>query len=369
MKALIIEDQGDSRDIIQFGLQMFGFEVHTAENGLYGMIEIYQYEPDVVLLELNLPFTDGFAVLRQIKKDLRSAMIPVMIITSSGEPILQHEAFAAGAADYLIKPVDLEIFGARARVMADRYQLAKGRQADIRAASLLQKKFLTSIPQLLDAFRNSKITPELFNQPATDISGDFFYPKPIRHKNAVGFFFADTCGHGLAAGLISMRILSGIETVDSPSQHPSELLHFINSDLVGILPPGTFVAALYCIFHENHVILSNAGQPAPIIIRENNATLIEQYGNPLAISENVTFDDFTIPLKSGDKFILYTDGLIEATNPEDQDYGLQRLLNLCSAGGDHSAKKLTQTILEDLRLFCAGKPFDDDLSLAIFTAS
>jgi CheY-like chemotaxis protein len=105
-KILIIEDHADIRRVLSMTLQHLGYETVEANNGRSGIDLTLRERPDLVLLDLSLPDVSGFEMAKTIKKDPRTAEIPVVGLSAYAEQDTASRALAAGMADYLVKPAD-----------------------------------------------------------------------------------------------------------------------------------------------------------------------------------------------------------------------------------------------------------------------
>ena len=104
---LLIDDDPDIRRIIHARLVNDGFEVLMAESGEVGLRVAADRKPDLILLDWMMPEMDGIMVLEALKNDDNTAMIPVIMLTGKGKMDDLEVALAAGAANYVTKPIDL----------------------------------------------------------------------------------------------------------------------------------------------------------------------------------------------------------------------------------------------------------------------
>ncbi|NTV40942.1 MAG: response regulator [Candidatus Moranbacteria bacterium] len=102
-KILIIEDDAFIRDIYQMKFDQEGFEVFTAENGIIALKEMEQLVPDIILLDIIMPYMDGMETLRQIKEKEILKNIPIIMLTNISEKEKIDEGVEQGVNDYLIK--------------------------------------------------------------------------------------------------------------------------------------------------------------------------------------------------------------------------------------------------------------------------
>ena len=105
-KILIVEDDPDSREVTRINLQAWGYEVVEACDGREALEKIKETSPDLVLLDIQMPFLDGFAVLQQLRQDPRFATLPVAAVTAYAMRGDKEKALKAGFCAYITKPID-----------------------------------------------------------------------------------------------------------------------------------------------------------------------------------------------------------------------------------------------------------------------
>lgn len=105
-RILIIEDHAPMRRSLETVLEMEGFKVTTAENGRLGVSEALAHPPDLILCDIGMPELDGHGVLRSLRADSRTQLVPFIFLTAWGERHDVRAGMSAGADDYLVKPVD-----------------------------------------------------------------------------------------------------------------------------------------------------------------------------------------------------------------------------------------------------------------------
>ncbi|MGC9196409.1 MAG: response regulator [Syntrophobacteraceae bacterium] len=103
-KILVVEDDPDIAQLLALTIKKAGFEVSLSENGNDAVGLIRRHPPDLVILDLMLPGMDGFEICREIKREPRTAEVPVLILTARGEEIDRIIGLELGADDYVVKP-------------------------------------------------------------------------------------------------------------------------------------------------------------------------------------------------------------------------------------------------------------------------
>ena len=117
---LLIEDDQDMRDLVSGHLEHSGFDVQRADDGIKGQALALQYTPDLILLDLMLPKVDGLTLCQRLRRDERTAGIPILMLTALGGTKDKVSGFNSGADDYLTKPFDLEELQVRVKALLRR---------------------------------------------------------------------------------------------------------------------------------------------------------------------------------------------------------------------------------------------------------
>ena len=107
-KITIVDDDRDTRELLAAALEDEGFEVSMAANGLRLIASLQLHRPDAILLDVNMSWIDGFELCRAVKKNESFRDIPVVFISGRGDPEDKRHGLAVGAADYFVKPLDVD---------------------------------------------------------------------------------------------------------------------------------------------------------------------------------------------------------------------------------------------------------------------
>jgi CheY-like chemotaxis protein len=114
-KVTIVDDDRDTRELLSFALESEGFEVNAAANGLRLIASLQLKRPDVILMDVNMSWIDGFELCKAVKKNEQFREIPVIFISGRAEAEDRRRGREAGAADYFVKPLDLNALIKRLR--------------------------------------------------------------------------------------------------------------------------------------------------------------------------------------------------------------------------------------------------------------
>ena len=210
-------------------------------------------------------------------------------------------------------------------------------------------------------------------QPCAVVSGDFFVVIPIS-DTAAGIFICDVTGKGVRAALITMMIRAVVQEFSSVGHDPSQFLGSVNRGLSAILQDPTmpmFATAFYLVADAaaGTVRFANAGHPLPFHLRDK-AGITEQLraegwqpGPALGVFGDSNYPTGTQPLTEGDMIMLFTDGMFEAVDANDNEFTQQRLLEAVRERSRLAAPELFDELLREIRQFSATREFADDVCL------
>lgn len=363
---LVVDDNEINRDICALNLEHMKVPLHFAENGREGLRVAKEQQPDLILLDIMMPVMDGMEMLRLLKADAALAHIPVLMLTAKSETASIVKALNCGANDYLKKPFAEEEMVARVNTLLRNRYLEKKLAEDLAAGARMQQKFLTDFLTAENLCNRAGLKIDIYNRPYASISGDFYYCYS-QADGALGFFIGDSCGHGLPAALISMRVIGFLQQLAGKNHSAGEILTLLNEDIAGLLPHGRFVAASSLIFKDNEVTFSNGGQPYPIHISGNDIVEIERDGLPLGLTKSIAYQQDTFKFHTGDKLVVYTDGIVEVDDSHEQIYGKKRLFGcLRRQSPNANGRFFRQAMLADIQNFSGNTIADDDQTMIIF---
>lgn len=207
-------------------------------------------------------------------------------------------------------------------------------------------------------------------QTAKRAGGDYydFFPLP---GGRLGVLIADASGHGAPAAVLMAVAHSIVHTLPEPPARPGELLTHLNAHLTRqyTRQTGNFMTAFYAVFDPaaGTLAYASAGHNPPRLLRcadGSRLVLNRAQKLPLGIKPDEVYPEQVVPLTPGDQVVFFTDGVIEAVNPDGDVFGSDRIdaaLAVCPATAEH----LIQSILRKLTAFTAGTPVADDRTLVV----
>jgi len=133
---LVIEDETDIREMLALRLKKERFDVLEASEGMTGLKKALEEQPDLVLLDLMLPFTSGLDILRKLRDNRKTAQVPIIIVSAKGEESDVVVGLELGADDYVTKPFNMSILLARINTLLRRFQTAESPQKIVSAGPL-----------------------------------------------------------------------------------------------------------------------------------------------------------------------------------------------------------------------------------------
>jgi sigma-B regulation protein RsbU (phosphoserine phosphatase) len=185
--------------------------------------------------------------------------------------------------------------------------------------------------------------------PASSVAGDFY--DFLATNGALGILIADVSGHGIPAALSASMVKVAVRSQTERAADPAEVLRGMNSILCGNLQ-GQFVSAGYLFLNpgQGKLIYAGAGHP-PLLVwrsRSRQVECLEENGLLLGILPGSSYTAKTAPLGHGDRCLLYTDGLLEATCPSGEEFGSQRLQDFLAENASLAAQPFCDALAREI---------------------
>jgi sigma-B regulation protein RsbU (phosphoserine phosphatase) len=232
-----------------------------------------------------------------------------------------------------------------------------------RAREIQQSLLPKEIPQLL-GFEVAGIW-----RPARAVSGDYYDVFKLGgHK--LGICVADVVGKGVSAALLMANVQAAVHAFASESESAAWLCGKVNTLLYENIATGKIVTFFYGILDGNARTFQycNAGNPWPVLVSRGLTSMLEKGGAVLGVFPSWVYEDATIELWPGDRLLLFTDGITEASDPDEQEFGEEKVAEFARKNSTHSASELNSRLLAHVSSFC-GDHFQDDATVVVIAAN
>jgi serine phosphatase RsbU (regulator of sigma subunit)/ketosteroid isomerase-like protein len=224
-----------------------------------------------------------------------------------------------------------------------------------------------SLPKEVPALEGWQISP--FYRPAREVGGDFYDFFELE-DGRLGIVVGDATGHGVPAALVMASARSMLRAVAQASDSPGDVLRRVNDPLATAIPANMFVTCFYAILdpESGSLTYANAGHDLPYLYRNSAAEELRARGMPLGLMPGMGYEEKQTILKAGEAALLYSDGLVEAHDPEGEMFGFPRLRALVAEHGEQ--RSLGDFLLEELHSF-VGESWkqEDDITLLTLRCS
>ncbi len=379
-KILVVDDEPRNVRILQIQLNAHGYAVCTAEDGLQALDTVERENPDLLLLDINMPRMDGFEVVKRIRANKATEFIPIVMITALRDTRENRiKSIEAGADDFIEKPFDsLEVLArVRSLLRIKEYQdtLATHNarlEEELQMARSIQEILIPQNGvQELSGFRiASRCCPEMA------VGGDFYDVWEIV-PNRLGVFISDVMGHGVSAAFVTVFIKTILaEFQELIDDNPGRLLEILNTRFNDLISSRLFMfATAFCgiiDLSKGELICANAGHSFPFLYDGNQETYSaigdKNTGNGLGIWRESVYETVRYPFDRLSRIFLYTDGVYEAKNPQGQEFTVERLQKLVNECTEQPVGNLIASVSDAVDAFTANCPKDDDLTLIAIEA-
>jgi sigma-B regulation protein RsbU (phosphoserine phosphatase) len=221
----------------------------------------------------------------------------------------------------------------------------------------------TFLPETIPEIPGFEITATTI--PAMEIGGDLYDFIPMEN-NRWGFVIGDVSGKGVSAALYMALCRTQIHASGAAIADPAEAILRANRLIYDDGRSGMFITVFYAVLDPDNLTLSyvNAGHNPPLLIRGDppTAQLLEGKGIALGVIEDFENRTMTFPLQHGDLIILYTDGVTEAFDKNEDYYGEERMIAAVARNRLLPIQDIKDALLADIRLFTGSAPQSDDIT-------
>jgi serine phosphatase RsbU (regulator of sigma subunit)/ketosteroid isomerase-like protein len=230
---------------------------------------------------------------------------------------------------------------------------------DLSVARSIQQ---ASLPKEVPTLEGWQISP--YYQPAREVGGDF-YDFHLLPEDRLGLVVGDATGKGVPAALVMSTTCGMLRLAAQSHASPAEMLQGVNEVLFPNIPTNMFVTCFYAILDPNtgSLTYANAGHDLPYLHRNGEAEELRARGMPLGLMPGMRYEEKETIVHSGQAALLYSDGLVEAHDPEGDMFGFPRLRTLIAERAEEE-RPLGEVLLEELYSFTGeGWEQEDDITL------
>lgn len=373
MNILIADDTRTNRLILGSMLREDRHTVILAENGREAVALFEAEQPDLVIMDLVMPELDGYEAARMIKSLACHRFVPIMFLTAVSDEEGLAKCIACGGDDFLTKPYNQTIL--RAKIAAWKRMLDLHRTVTAQNEKLEEHHArLRQEEDVANQIRSNVLNAGCLNHigiryrliPAAILGGDLILAAR-RPTGALHIMVGDFTGHGLSSSIGALPVADLFYQMTEQGCLLRDIVIAVNEKLRRTLPIGLFCAACFIDLAPltRTAFVWNGGLP-PVLVFNPDAGCrahIPSRHPPLGLLSDEEFrcSFEEIALTSDDRILVYSDGLIEASNPAGELFGEERLMR-CLAKRS-SSDQVFDDILDALGAFTSGAILQDDLTL------
>jgi sigma-B regulation protein RsbU (phosphoserine phosphatase) len=206
------------------------------------------------------------------------------------------------------------------------------------------------------------------NIPSRGVSGDYYQVVERPDTHEVALIIADVSGKGIGASLLTGYVDALVNAYLGENLEPAEIFNRVSPQMNSKTPVESFATAFLGILSTDTGALrfASAGHDPTILVRSGGEVeLLMPTGMPLGLMPEATYTASEARLEPGDSLVMYTDGITEAANPEQEEFGRERLVEVCRKHHAESPKALASSIEAVVDTFVEGVPYHDDRTLVI----
>ncbi len=362
-RILLIEDSNTDALLIQAHLKKAdaSFLVRREVRLEDGIQQVGRGEADVILLDLNLPDSSGLDTFRALYR--HALQVPIVVLSGHEDVDLAVDAVALGAQDYLPKGEANRSSLARSiRYAIERARRQRAEQ-ELTAAGEIQRRLFPQRSPRLHGF-------DIYGrcEPANSAGGDYFDYFPMQN-DSWGIVVADVAGHGIGSAIIMSETRAILRSLATTYVDVGEILTRANRVLSEDLHNNVFVALILVRLDCQRRIAEFASAGHPGLLFDAHGSMrgrIESADPPLGVIEDRAFATHELgPLQPGDSVLLYTDGIVESFNDQDEQFGDARLVDTIARMSQHSSRETINAIFTRVHGFSSETAYQDDMTAVV----
>ncbi len=373
LKVLIADDNQSDRLILSAIVKKMGHTVFLAEDGLEAVEHFQSDKPDIILLDVMMPNMNGQEAARKIKELAGEDMVPIIFLTSLQDAQDLAACLDSGGDDFLSKPYNKIILQAKINAFS-RMRLMNSTLQQQRNVIRANNEHMLHEQQVARAVYDNVAhagcldLPNLQHllSPFSVFNGDVLLAarKP---SGSLHILLGDFTGHGLPAAIGAMPLAEIFYGMTAKGFNMVDIIREVNVKLKTILPVGYFCCAcmLNLNFRQKEAEVWMGGLPDFYLYRAASRAVekVPSTHLPLGVLSSQAFDATVriLPMDIGDKFYMWSDGIIEARNDDGDLFGEQRLYDVFVQ--NKQPDRIFQEIIDRVTTFSGDSGKDDDTTL------
>ncbi len=362
---LIVDDNPANVDILQTRLASHNYDILTAADGEAGLALAREKQPDLILLDIMMPKVDGIEVCRILRADPSLPFMPIIMVTAKTDSKDIVAGLEAGADEYLTKPVDQAALVARVKSMLRIKSLhdtvleqSAKLKVQLKTATKIQSLFWPEISELKGGNHIWAVSV-----PAAYVGGDLYDVIPLPDDSLLAYV-ADVSDKGVPAALIMAALSTKIRSEARIQCEVDKLLESINNSTYELTSEEGFFATIALVRYwpdSGEVQYALAGHLQPLWIAECGIGNMPQLtAISLGVKQDVKYEKKGILLSPGESVLLFTDGVIEAENINNDLFGYDRLLAYIK---DTKGPPWGNGLLDEISCWRGKSKANDDLTI------
>lgn len=370
-RVLIADDQQPVLFALQMLLSGSGFSTETVTHPSRVLRALESESFDAVLMDLNYTRdTIGGAEGLELVSKIRSMdkLLPVVVMTAWSSVELAVDAMRRGASDFVQKPWEnrdlLQKLQSQVARAHEQRQAQRQHEEELHDAREIQQHLLPKTLPELSEFEIAALT-----RPLRAVGGDYYNVTRMDDRRTA-ICIADVAGKGMPAALLMSSLQAAMQSLSSQNLEPQEMCRRLNRILCALTPMGKFISLFYGVLDssERRLTYCNAGHNPPLLIRaDGQAGELAAEGAVLGQFPDWSYRQNHMQLGSGDRLLLFTDGMVEASNTSEEPFEEHNLIRIARENPRTTARELMDLLIGAAFQHCGGH-FQDDASLIVLKA-
>jgi sigma-B regulation protein RsbU (phosphoserine phosphatase) len=383
LNVLVVDDDVLLREFLALQIGAHGCEVSLVGDGEQALEELAARSYDVVITDWQMPRVDGIELVERLRAQPSGDryLYIIMMTTKAAERTIRT-GLQAGVDDFLYKPVDalqLELGLATARRIVDLQSRLSRRnrhlvsahnrtreayrriKSDLEVAAATQRQLLPQ-PNLGDGpFRYASLF-----MPSMDIGGDTLSVTPLDDQRLL-FFHVDVSGHGVPAALGSVSAHHQLAMMRPDRAALPQCVAELNETICE--RRGDMYFTMVCGVADGStgkLSFVRAGHPMPLLLRKGEPPrFLEEGGTPVGLIPNMEFPLSEVQLASGERLLLYSDGVTDAENAAGEPFGEARFASAAERAKETGIEDFLSAMRDTLLSHCGSRHLEDDVSVLV----